>query len=95
LAADLVQAATERGLTRAATKRVAAVTGTGMTARVDGQEVLVGNGALLSDQPIDAGTVVARGELAAGGKTPMYVRIADWRPKDSRLAVVDGAGMGL
>ena len=43
-----------------AAEGVAAVTGTGMTARVDGQEVLVGNGALLSDQPIDAGTVVER-----------------------------------
>ena len=43
-----------------AAEGVAAVTGTGMTARVDGQEVLVGNGALLSDQPIAAGTVVAR-----------------------------------
>ena len=43
-----------------AAEGVAAVMGTGMTARVDGQEVLVGNGALLSDQPIDAGTVVER-----------------------------------
>ena len=42
-----------------------------MIARVDGQEVLVGNGALLSDQPIAAGTVVERGELAAVTKTPM------------------------
>ena len=52
---------------------VAAVTGTAMTARVDGQEVLVGNGALLSDHPIDAGTVVQRGALAAVTKTPMSV----------------------
>jgi cation transport ATPase len=44
-----------------------------MTARVDGQEVLVGNGALLSDHPIDAGTVVQRGALAAVTKTPMSV----------------------
>ena len=44
----------------AAAEGVAAVTGTGMTARVDGQQVLVGNGALLTDQPIDAGTVVER-----------------------------------
>jgi cation transport ATPase len=44
----------------AAAEGGAAVTGTGTTARVDGQEVLVGNGALLSDQPIDAGTVVER-----------------------------------
>ena len=44
----------------AAAEGVAAVTGTGMTARVDRQEVLGANGALLSDQPIDAGTVVER-----------------------------------
>jgi cation transport ATPase len=44
----------------AAAEGVAAVTGTGMTARVNGQKVLVGNGALLSDQPIAAGTVVER-----------------------------------
>jgi hypothetical protein len=44
----------------AAAEGVAPVTGTGMTARVDRQEVLGANGALLSDQPIDAGTVVER-----------------------------------
>jgi len=60
LAAAIVQAATERGLTMAAAEGFAAVTGTGMTTRVDGREVLVGNGALLSEQPIDAGTVVER-----------------------------------
>ena len=37
----------------------------------------------------------ARGELAAVGKTPMYVRIAEWGPKDSGLAVVDEARAGL
>jgi Cu+-exporting ATPase len=72
LAAAIVQAATERGLTEAAAERLAAVTGTAMTARVDGREVLVGNGALLSDQHIDAGTVVERAsELAAAGTRPM------------------------
>ena len=39
----------------------AAVTGNGMT----GREVLIGNGALLSGQPIDAGTVVGRGQQDA------------------------------
>ena len=83
------------GLDRAA-DGFAAVTGTGMSARVDGREVLVGNGALLSDQHIDTGTVVERAsELVAAGKKPMYVPIADWGPKDSRLAVVDEAGAAL
>jgi Cu+-exporting ATPase len=72
LAAAIVQAATERGLTEAAAERLAAVTGTAMTAWVDGWEVLVANGALLSDQPIDAGTVVERAsELVAAGTRPM------------------------
>jgi Cu2+-exporting ATPase len=76
LAAAIVQAATERGLTVAAAEGFAAVTGKGMTARVDGREVLVGNQALLSDHHIDAGTVVERaGELAAAGKTPVYVAV--------------------
>jgi Cu2+-exporting ATPase len=38
--------------------------------------VLVGNQALLSDHDIEAGTLVERaGELAAAGKTPMYVAV--------------------
>ena len=78
LAAAIVQAATERGLTMAAAEGFAAGTGTGMTARVDGREVPVANGELLSVQHIAAGTVVERAsELAAAGKTPMYVPIAD------------------
>jgi Cu2+-exporting ATPase len=76
LAAAIVQAATERGLTVAAAEGFAAVTGKGMTARVDGREVLVGNQALLSDHHIEAGTLAERaGALAAAGKTPMYVAV--------------------
>jgi cation transport ATPase len=45
--------------------------GTGMTARVDGREVLVANRALLSDQHIDAGTVVERASELAAGTRPM------------------------
>jgi Cu+-exporting ATPase len=72
LAAAIVQAATERGLTKAAAERLAAVTATAMTAWVDGREALVGNGTLLSDQHLDAGTVVERAsELAAADTRPM------------------------
>jgi hypothetical protein len=50
-------------------------------------------GALLSDQPIEAGTVVER--AASWRRGARYVRIAEWGPKDSRLAVVDEAGVAL
>ena len=79
-----------------AAEGVAAVTGTGMTARVDGQGGAGRErGAALRPSHRCWDSRGARGELAAVGKTPMSMRIADWRPKDSRLAVVDEAGVAL
>ena len=80
----------------AAAEGVAAVTGTGMTARVDGQGGAGRErGAALRPSHRCWDSRGARGELAAVGKTPMYVRIAEWGPKDSGLAVVDEARAGL
>ena len=58
----------------AAAEGFAAVTGKGMTARVDEREVLVGNGALLSDRHID-GLQTPSGALAImrlAGPEPLY-----------------------
>ncbi|MGN6698892.1 MAG: heavy metal translocating P-type ATPase, partial [Thermomicrobiales bacterium] len=51
-----------------------AVAGRGISAVVDGRAVLLGNAALLADWAIDPGGLTAQAdELAAAGKTPMYV----------------------
>jgi Cu2+-exporting ATPase len=76
LAAAIVQEATERGLVLTPAEQFTALTGKGIAARVAGQEVLVGNRALLTDHGIAPGSLVERaGDLAAAGKTPMYVAV--------------------
>ena len=76
LAAAIVQGATERGLSLAPASDFAAITGKGMRARVEGQDLLVGNAALLRDVGIDPGSLSERVEALAGtGKTPMYVAV--------------------
>jgi Cu2+-exporting ATPase len=76
LAAAIVQKATERGLVLTPAEQFTALTGKGIAARVAGQEVLVGNRALLADHGIAPGSLVERaGDLAAAGKTPMYVAV--------------------
>ena len=88
LAAAIVQAATERGLTMAAAEGFAAVTGTGMTTRVDGRQVLVGNGALLSEQPgwglVQRTRPPERGPYAA---PPPSARVLIPRLKEAGIAV--------
>lgn len=58
---------------------VTPVVGKGIVAHVDGQQVLIGNAALLAQYGIvdDAGAAAAADELAAAGKTPMIVAVDD------------------
>jgi len=78
-----VQGAKAAGLTLVEAAAFQSVTGKGMQAEVDGHRVLAGNAALLADAGIDPGALAGRAaELAAGGKTPMYI-------------AVDGAAAGL
>jgi Cu2+-exporting ATPase len=76
LAAAIVSGAAEQGLALPAPEDFAAVAGKGVRARVEGHEVLAGNGALLADAGIDAGPLAGHAAaLAASGKTPMYVAV--------------------
>jgi len=76
LAAAVVAAAEERGLTIQAGSDFASVTGRGIRARVGGCEVLVGNRALLADAGVDADALEARAERLRGeGRTVMLVAV--------------------
>ncbi|MBX6341170.1 MAG: heavy metal translocating P-type ATPase, partial [Thermomicrobiaceae bacterium] len=81
LASAIVDGARARGLALAPLDEFAAIPGKGLRARVDGREVLVGNAALLADHGLAPdGLEPGAAELAAAGKTPMYVAV------DRRLA---------
>lgn len=96
LAAAMVRAAEARGLTLSWPERFNSVPGHGLEAVVDGRTVLVGNARLLRDRGLDVDETPAN-ELAAAGKTPVYVAvdgrpagviaIAD-RPKESAKAAI-------
>ena len=83
LAAAIVAAARERGLTLAETSKFASVTGKGVTGAAGGHEVAVGNTALFTDLRIPLTALGPRAEtLRAEGATTMLVAI------DGRLAGV-------
>jgi Cu+-exporting ATPase len=83
LAAAIVAGAEERKLAIAPTSEFASHTGKGVSGRVDGRVVLLGNIALLADAGVDPGPLSARAEaLRAAGQTVMF-------------AAVDGALAGL
>ncbi|WP_335947707.1 heavy metal translocating P-type ATPase [Salipiger bermudensis] len=65
-----------------------AVTGKGVTGRVDGQRVALGNAALMQDERVDPGSLLDRAKaLQNEGKTAMFVA-ADGRPA-GLVAVAD------
>ncbi len=72
----IVAYAREAGLDIAAADHFTASAGHGISAEVGGQSVLLGNAALLAAHGIDVDTLAAAGrELAARGKTPIYMAV--------------------
>ncbi len=83
LARAIVEGARERGAALVEPQAFEAITGHGLQARVDEQEVLIGNRKLMNDRQISLDGLEQRaGELAQAGKTPMFV-------------AVDGAAAGV
>ena len=73
----------ERGLSLSNTTDFASVSGQGISARVGERKILVGRAGYLGDQGIDASPLSAAAQdLAAAGKTPVYVAV------DGSLAAV-------
>ncbi|MDP8971619.1 MAG: heavy metal translocating P-type ATPase [Actinomycetota bacterium] len=84
----IVKGARNLGLSLSGAEEFEAVTGGGVRARVEGREILVGNRRFLVDSGISEDGLVSRSEeLAAGGKTPMFVAV-DGRPA-GLVAVAD------
>jgi len=86
----IVRGAKEWGLSFFEVEGFEAVSGGGVRASVEGQEVLVGSRRFLSESGANGDGLVARGEeLAREGKTPVFVAV-DGRPV-GLLAVADAA----
>ena len=72
----IVDSAREAGLELTSVSTFEAQTGHGVRGTVDGHTVLIGNLKLLRDAGIETGTAETKArELAAAGKTPVYVAI--------------------
>ena len=83
-----MKGAEARSIALAEAENFAAVPGHGVTGRIDGHEVLLGNVKLMRDRGVAAQALDADWErLANGGKTPMYVAI-DGKPA-GLVAVAD------
>jgi Cu+-exporting ATPase len=83
LAAAIVKGAAERGVALSDAADFASITGKGVTGKVDGRAVALGNRALLEELRIDPGPLAARAEALRGdGQTVMF-------------AAVDGRAAGL
>ena len=80
LAAAIVAGAGERNADLANAEAFESVTGKGVTGRVDGRAVALGNRALLDGLGVEAGGLASRAEaLRADGQTVMFVAV-DGRP---------------
>jgi Cu+-exporting ATPase len=87
LAAAIVAAARERGLTIAPATDFRSETGKGVRGTVGGHDVALGNAALLATLHLDAGALAAPAEsLRAQGQTVMFVAV------DGRVAGLLGVG---
>jgi Cu+-exporting ATPase len=72
----IVKSAESRGIALAETKDFAAIPGHGVSGRIDGHEVLLGNAKLMRDRGIAVGALDQSWERLAGdGKTPTYVAV--------------------
>ena len=76
LAQAIVNGALERGVRIGAVTDFTSITGKGITGKVDGKEVAVGNSRLLEDIGATAGDLAKQaGQLRADGQTVMFVAI--------------------
>jgi len=76
LAAAIVAGATERGVQLENVEQFASLTGRGVTGRVRGRQVALGNRKLLEELNVDAGRLTAEAEtLRADGQTVMFVAV--------------------
>jgi Cu2+-exporting ATPase len=76
LASAIVEAAAQRGIALPEPDRFTAIAGQGIEAGVEGHRVVVGNATLMRDRGVELGPLTDRAaELAANGRTPMYVAI--------------------
>jgi Cu+-exporting ATPase len=83
LAAAIVKGAEKRGASLAKPEEFSSLTGRGVTGRVDGKKVVLGNRKLLDEIGVDAAPLQARADaLRAEGQTVMYL-------------AVDGQSVGL
>jgi len=102
----IVEAANTRGLELDSVSDFQSITGKGIEGRISGQDVLVGNRALLAERGIAIDPLLATADrLAASGATPVYIAvagrlvgviaIADTLKPESREAVAQLRALGL
>jgi Cu+-exporting ATPase len=76
----VVRRASEQGMTLSRPERFEALPGRGVTAEIEGRQLLVGNPQLLTERGVALDGAQERGDgFAREGKTPMYVAV-DGRP---------------
>jgi P-type Cu+ transporter len=102
----IVARARELGLELPKAEAFASVTGKGITARIDGRDLVLGNRALMAESGVHLNGLEERAqELARGGATPMYVAVggegaglvavADTLKPESAEAVAQLKALGL
>ncbi|MCC6320566.1 MAG: copper-translocating P-type ATPase [Phycisphaerales bacterium] len=105
LAAAIVREANNRGVSLSEPSHFAAVVGHGVEATVDGRQLLVGKAALLQERGVTVSLTNRAAELAALGRTPMFVAVdgreagivavADTIRPESNEAIATMHGLGL